>query len=66
MDTFGKFPRSQNILLMAVNLDVLSSIVSPYPANASIWPNAVSILAHRQRRWTNIETTLGRVFVFAG
>ena len=37
-----------------------------YPANASIWPNAVSILAHRQRRWANIETTLGRVFVFAG
>ena len=36
------------------------------PANASFWPNAVSILAHRQRRWTNIETTLGRVFVFAG
>ena len=36
------------------------------PANASIWPNAVSILAHRQRRWTTIETTLGRVFVFAG
>ena len=36
------------------------------PANARILPNAVSILAHRQRRWTNIETTLGQVFVFAG
>ena len=40
--------------------------VDRHPANASIWPNAVSILAHRQRRWTNIETTWGRVFVFAG
>ena len=36
------------------------------PANARIRPDAVSLLAHRQRRWTNIETTLGQVFVFAG
>ena len=33
-------------------------------ANTRIWPNAVSILAHRQRRWANIETTLGQVLVF--
>ena len=36
------------------------------PANARIRPNVVPILAHRQRRWTNIETTLGQVFMFAG
>ena len=24
------------------------------------------MLAHRQWRWTNIETTLGQIFVFAG
>ena len=30
-----------------------------------IWPNVVSILTHRQQRWTNIGTTLGQVFVFA-
>ena len=30
-----------------------------------IRPNAVSLLAHCQLRWTNIETTSGQVFMFA-
>ena len=34
------------------------------PANTRIWPDAVSILAHRQRPWANIETTLGQVLLF--
>ena len=29
-------------------------------------PNAVSMLAHRIRRWPNIETALGECLVFAG
>ena len=29
-------------------------------------PNAVSMLAHRLRRWPNIETALGECVVFAG
>ena len=36
------------------------------PANTRFWPNVVSILAHGQPRWTNIETTSGQVLVFAG
>ena len=28
------------------------------PANMRLSPNAVSMLAHRLRRWTNIETAL--------
>ena len=35
------------------------------PANTRTWPNVVSILAHRLRRWSNIETTLGQVIVTA-
>ena len=35
-------------------------------ANMRIWLNVVSILTHCQRRWTNIETKLGQVLVFAG
>ena len=31
-----------------------------------ICPNVVSILTHCQRRWTNSETKLGQVLVFAG
>ena len=40
--------------------------IESIPANTSTWPNAVSMLAHRLRRWPNIETTLGQVLVFAG
>ena len=36
------------------------------PANTGNSPNAVSILAHRLRRWPNIETALGECSVFAG
>ena len=37
-----------------------------YPANAEHSPNAVSMLAHRLRRWPNIETALCECPVFAG
>ena len=30
------------------------------------WPDVVSILENRLRRWSNIETTSGQVLVFAG
>ena len=36
------------------------------PANTGHSTNAVSMLAHRLRRWPNIETTLGECPVFAG
>ena len=29
-------------------------------------PNAVSMLAHRLRRWSNIETALGKCLMYAG
>ena len=34
-------------------------------ANKRHSPNAVSMLAHRLRRWTNIQTALGECLVFA-
>ena len=37
-----------------------------YPANTGKSPNAVSMLAHRRRRWPNIETALGECPVFSG
>ena len=37
-----------------------------YPANTGYSHNAVSMLAHRPRRWPNIETALGEWPVFAG
>ena len=33
------------------------------PANTRTWPNDVSMLDQRRRRWANIETTLGQVLV---
>ena len=36
------------------------------PANTRHSHNAVSMLAHRLRRWPNIETALGECPVFAG
>ena len=41
-------------------------MVSTDPANTGHSPNAVSMLAHRLRRWPNIETALGECPVFAG
>ena len=38
----------------------------PLPENMGHSPNAVSMLAHRLRRWPNIETTLSKCPVFAG
>ena len=37
-----------------------------FSANTGHSPNAVSMLAHRLRRWANIETALGECPVFAG
>ena len=39
---------------------------SRFPANTGHSPRAVSMLAHRLRRWPNIETALGECPVFAG
>ena len=36
-----------------------------FPANTWHLPNAVSMLAHRLRRWPNIETAMGECRVFA-
>ena len=36
------------------------------PAKTGYWPCVGSMLAHRQRRWSNIETTRGQCHVFAG
>ena len=36
------------------------------PTNTGHPPKAVSMLAHRLRRWPNIETALGDCPVFAG
>ena len=41
-------------------------LVDVYPANTGHSPNAVSMSAHRLRRWPNIETALGKFPVFAG
>ena len=35
------------------------------PENKSYCPNSGSMLAHRRRRWTNIEPELGQCIVFA-
>ena len=37
-----------------------------WPSNTGHSPNAVSMLAHRLRRWPNIETALDECPVFAG
>ena len=37
-----------------------------FPANTRHSPNVASMLAHRLRRWPNIEATLGECLVFAG
>ena len=36
------------------------------PANTIHWPNVLSMLAHRLRRWSIIELTLGQCLLFAG
>ena len=36
------------------------------PANTGNSPNAVSMLAQRQRRWASIETVLDECLVFTG
>ena len=36
------------------------------PANTGHWPNVVSMLGQRHRRWVNIKTTSGQCLVFAG
>ena len=41
-------------------------ITAAIPATTGHLPNAVSMLAHRLRRWPNIETALGECPVFAG
>ena len=40
--------------------------VSCIPANMRHSPNVVSMLAHRLRRWPNIDTTLGECLVLVG
>ena len=44
----------------------ISGFVELRGENTTHSPNAVSILSHRLRRWSNIETTLGEYTVFQG
>ena len=36
------------------------------PVNRTSWPIGVSMLAHRLRRWSNIETPMGQPVLFLG
>ena len=49
-------------------VDQLAADTGPlsYPANTGYSHNAISMLAHRLRRWPSIETALGETPVFAG
>ena len=40
------------------------AVIAAIPANTGHSPDAVSMLAHRLRRWPNIETALGECPVF--
>ena len=53
-------------LLLFLNLLLIYNMEIVNPANTGHSPNAVSMLAHRLRRWPNIETTLGDCPLFAG
>ena len=56
-----------SIFLIDKNIiSVVSAGVAAIPTNTEHSPNAVSMLAHRLRRWPNIETALGECPVFAG
>ena len=56
----------QNNLINLELFHLFSDIHCFIPANTRHSPNAVSMLAHRLRRWPNIETALGEFIVFAG
>ena len=66
MHVFGSdmFPP---VLVMLIACRHTSGKYSDYcPANTGHSPEAVSMLAHRLRRWPNIETALSKFPVFAG
>ena len=49
-----------------INQGKLPPSVREVSANTRRRPNVVLILAHRRRRWANINTTFGDRFVFPG
>ena len=51
-------------VICSVNKIIHITIFSP--SNTGNSPNAISMLAHRLRRWPNIETALGKCPVCAG
>ena len=54
----------QNLMSVDVRFWLIKTIL--FPANTRHWPNAGSMLAHRLRRWSNIDPALGQCLVFAG
>ena len=75
---FNIGPSSTTLAQHCVNIDSTSRVFwvalccnhrkldSYNPANTGNSPNAVSMLVHRLRRWTNIETALDECPVLAG
>ena len=54
------------ILTNNSHVGIYEYAVVPYPANTGHCPCVGSMLAHRLRRWPNIEPTHGQCPVFAG
>ena len=54
------------ILLLSMGPLAQARGTCSYPANTGHSPSAVLMLAHRLRRWPDIETALGECPVFAG
>ena len=57
---------SSNQVIQSVSLQIQWQLLRAIPANTGHSHNAVSMLAHRLRRWPNIETALGKCPVFSG
>ena len=61
-------PLGQRLVFVGFQVwnDAHSGPVDVWAANTTPWTNVVFLLAHRLRRWTNIETALAQAVVFAG
>ena len=55
---------SQHFPQLFLSGDISRTYLSP--ANTLCWPNAVLMLAHRLRRWANINPALGQCIMFVG
>ena len=54
------------LLLARIIVECAIFVVTYVPVNTERWSNGGSMLAHRLRRWPNIDPTLGQRLVFAG